>query len=196
MTWACAPPEVKAWAPLCHRPIGRSGSAERSAGRLTERSASRPTTLRRLLPRVGRDSNRRSIKMIGRLQDRLFAACGIASVVLELAGFGIATAGGRTHNLTISSSAAQIAHALAKPSGNLVWVGAFLELLSFGAFLAFAVWACAKLGGGLLGTLGCAAGTSYATLGVASRSSRSTRQSTSAPGFSPPSSYSPRVHWR
>jgi hypothetical protein len=106
--------------------------------------------------------------MIGRTQDRLFAACGIASVVLELAGFGIASAGGRTHNLTISSSAAQIAHALAKPSGNLVWVGAYLELLSFGAFLAFAVWACAKLGGGLLGAIGGAAGTSYATLSVAS----------------------------
>ena len=106
--------------------------------------------------------------MIGRTQDRLFAACGIASVVLELAGFGIASAGGRTHNLTISSSAAQIAHALAKPSGNLVWVGGYLELLSFGAFLAFAVWACAKLGGGLLGAIGSAAGTSYATLSVAS----------------------------
>jgi hypothetical protein len=106
--------------------------------------------------------------MIGRTQDRLFAACGIASVVLELAGFGIASAGGRTHNLTISSSAAQIAHALAKPSGNLVWVGAYLELLSFGAFLAFAIWACAKLGGGLLGAIGGAVGTSYATLSVAS----------------------------
>jgi hypothetical protein len=106
--------------------------------------------------------------MNGRTQDRLFAACGIASVVLELAGFGIATAGGRTHNLTISSSAAQVAHALAKPSGNLVWVGAYLELLSLGAFLAFAVWACAKLGGGLLGGLGRAAGTSYATLSIAS----------------------------
>ena len=33
-------------------------------------------------------------------QDRLFAACGIASVVLELAGAGIATAGGKTHRLS------------------------------------------------------------------------------------------------
>jgi hypothetical protein len=106
--------------------------------------------------------------MIGRTQDRLFAACGIASVVLQLAGAGIATAGGKTHNLTISSTTAEIAHALAKPSGNLVWVGAYLELLSFGAFLAFAVWACAKLGGGLLGQIGRAAGTSYATLSLAS----------------------------
>ncbi len=106
--------------------------------------------------------------MIGCTQDRLFAACGIASVVLELAGAGIAAAGGRTHNLTISSSAAQIAQALAKPSSTLVWVGAYMELLSFGAFLAFAVWACAKLGGGLLGAIGRATGTSYATLSVAS----------------------------
>jgi hypothetical protein len=106
--------------------------------------------------------------MIGRTQDRLFAACGIGSVVLELAGAGTAAAGGRTHNLTISSTATQIAQALAKPSGTLVWVGAYMELLSFGAFLAFAVWACAKLGGGLLGAIGRAAGTSYATLSVAS----------------------------
>jgi hypothetical protein len=106
--------------------------------------------------------------MKGRMQDRLFAACGIGSVVLELAGAGIATSGGRTHNLTASSTAAQIAHALAKPAGTAVWVGAYLELLSFGAFLAFAVWVCARLGGGLLGAIGRAAGTSYATLGVAS----------------------------
>jgi hypothetical protein len=106
--------------------------------------------------------------MNGRTQDRLFAACGIASVVLELAGAGIATAGGKTHNLTITSSTAQIAHALAKPAGTLVWVGAYMELLSVGAFLAFAVWACTKLGGGLLGAIGRATATSYATLTVAS----------------------------
>jgi hypothetical protein len=103
-----------------------------------------------------------------RMHDRLFAACGIASVVLQLAGSGLATVGGRTHNLTAASTAAQIAHALAKPAGTAVWVGAYVELLSFGAFLAFAVWACAKLGGGLLGAIARAAGTSYATLGVAS----------------------------
>jgi hypothetical protein len=103
-----------------------------------------------------------------RTQDRLFAACGIAFVVLELAGAGIATAGGKTHNLTITSSSAQIARALAKPSGAFVWVGSYLEVLSFGAFLAFAVWACAKLGSGLLAQVGRAAATSYATLSIAS----------------------------
>jgi hypothetical protein len=103
--------------------------------------------------------------MIGRTQDRLFAACGIAFVALELAGVAI---GGKTHHLTVSSSATQIAHALADPAGTLSWVGGYLELLSFGFFLAFAVWACTKLGGGLLGQIGRAAGTSYATLSVAS----------------------------
>jgi hypothetical protein len=110
-------------------------------------------------------SNRRSIKMIGRTQDRLFAVCGIAFVALELGGVAL---GGKTHHLTVSSSAAQIAHALAKPAGTLSWVGGYLELLSFGCFLAFAVWACTRLGGGLLGQIARAAGASYATLSVAS----------------------------
>jgi hypothetical protein len=106
--------------------------------------------------------------MNARTQDRLFAGCGIATVVLGLVGAGIATAGGRTHNLTISSTAAQIAHALAKPAGAGVWIGAYIEMLSIGAFLAFAVWACLKLGGGLLGQVARAAATSYATLTAAS----------------------------
>jgi hypothetical protein len=103
-----------------------------------------------------------------RVQDRFFAACGIASVLLALAGTGIATAAGKTHNLTVSSTTAQIAHALAKPAGTGAWVGAYLEMLGVGAFLAFVVWACAKLGGGLLGGIARAAGTSYASLTLAS----------------------------
>ena len=103
-----------------------------------------------------------------RAHDRLFAGCGIAFVVLTLVGAGIATVGGKTHNLTISSSPTQIAHAVAKPAGTAVWIGAYLELLSVGAFLAFAVWACAKLGGGLLGAIGRAAATGYATVTIAS----------------------------
>ena len=43
-----------------------------------------------------------------------------------------------------------------------------MELLSFGFFLAFAVWACSKLGGGLLGQIAHGAAVSYATLSVAS----------------------------
>ena len=106
--------------------------------------------------------------MNDRTQDRLFAGCGIAFVVLTLVGAGIATLGGKTHNLTISSTSAQIAHAIAKPAGTAVWIGAYLEFLSVGAFLAFAVWACMKLGGGLLGAIGRAAATGYATAIVAS----------------------------
>ena len=103
-----------------------------------------------------------------RANDRLFAGCGIAFVVLTLVGVVIATVGGKTHNLTISSTPTQIAHAVAKPAGTAVWIGAYLELLSVGAFLAFAVWACAKLGGGLLGAIGRAAATGYATVTIAS----------------------------
>ena len=102
-----------------------------------------------------------------RTQDRLFAAGGIASVVLMLAGVAIGAAGGRSF-ATISSSQAQIAKALARPAGAAVWAGAYIELLSFGCFLAFAVWACARLGGGLLGAVARTAATSYATLSIAS----------------------------
>jgi hypothetical protein len=100
-----------------------------------------------------------------RTQDRLFAASGIASVLVMLAGVAIGATGGREF-ATISSTPAQIAHAFVKPAGEAVWVGAYLELLSFGCFLAFAVWACAKLGGGLLGAIGRATATSYATVSV------------------------------
>src|SRR5207247_11322809 len=44
----------------------------------------------------------------------------------------------------------------------------YLELLSCGFFLAFALWACAKLGGGLLGRIAGSAATAYAAVGVAS----------------------------
>jgi hypothetical protein len=61
-----------------------------------------------------------------------------------------------------------VAHALAKPAGSAAWIGAYIELLSFGCFLAFAIWACAKLGGGLLGQIAAAAATSYTTVSIAS----------------------------
>jgi hypothetical protein len=103
--------------------------------------------------------------MNDRIQDRLFAAFGIGSVVLVLAGVAIGATGGRTF-VTVSSTQAEIADALAKPVGNAAWAGAYLELLSFGCFLAFAVWASAKLGGGLLGRVAAAAAVSYATVSV------------------------------
>jgi hypothetical protein len=101
------------------------------------------------------------------LQDRIFAGFGIASVVLMLAGLII---GSTDHDrtITITSSSAEVARAIASPAGSGTWVGAYVELLSFGFFLAFAVWACAKLGGGLLGQIARACATSYATLSIAS----------------------------
>jgi len=48
-----------------------------------------------------------------------------------------------------------------------VWVGAYLGLLGFGAFLAFAVWATAKLGGGLLGATARTAASAYASVSIA-----------------------------
>ncbi len=102
-----------------------------------------------------------------RLSDRLFAASGIGSVALMLAGVGIGASGGRQF-ATISSTPADIADAVAHPAGVAFWAGAYLELISFGLFLAFAAWACARLGGGVLGQLARAAATSYATISVAS----------------------------
>jgi hypothetical protein len=112
-------------------------------------------------------SYRRSDHMNERIQDRVFATCGIGSVVLMLAGVGIGATGDRQF-ATVTSTPAEIADALATPAGTAAWIGAYIELLSFGCFLAFAVWACAKLGGGLLGQIGRAAATSYATVSVAS----------------------------
>jgi hypothetical protein len=99
--------------------------------------------------------------MPARLQDRIFAVCGIASVIVELVGTFIAMGSGKTHTLTWSSSTASIAHAFEKPAATAVWVGAYLELLSVGLFLAFAVWACARLGGGILGAIGQGAAVAY-----------------------------------
>lgn len=98
--------------------------------------------------------------------DRLFGGLGIASVVLMLGGVAIGATGGREF-ATISSTPAQIASALEKPAGAAVWTGAYLELLSFGCFLAFAVWVCARLGGGLLGSIARSAATAYVAVSVA-----------------------------
>jgi hypothetical protein len=118
-------------------------------------------------PTFDRVTDRREQAMNGRTQDRLFAGAGIGSVAVMLAGFGIAAAGGREF-ATISSTPGQITKALASPAGGAVWAGSYVELLSFGLFLAFAAWATAKLGGGLLGSIGRATATAYATLSIAS----------------------------
>ena len=104
--------------------------------------------------------------MSGHAQDRLFAACGIASAVLVHVGLFIGVASGQAF-VNLGSSPEKVTHALANPAGAGVWVGAYLDLLGFGAFLAFAPWATAKLGGGVLAAVARAAGASYAALGIA-----------------------------
>ena len=78
----------------------------------------------------------------------------------------IGALGGRQF-ATISSSPAQMQAAVAKHVTTLDWIGAYLEVLSFGMFLAFAIWACMRLGGGLLGAIAAAAATGYTTLSIA-----------------------------
>ena len=56
-------------------------------------------------------------------QDRLLAACGIASVVLVLVGSAVGSAGGQP-SYRLDGTATQIAHALAKPVDPLGWAGA------------------------------------------------------------------------
>jgi hypothetical protein len=91
--------------------------------------------------------------MSERLHDRWFALCGIVFVILELGGTFLSMAAGKTHGLTVGSSTAAIARAIATPVGAGVWAGAYMELLSVGFFLAFAVWIAARLGGGMLGSI-------------------------------------------
>ena len=96
---------------------------------------------------------------------RLFAAFGVGSVVAELAGIAIGAAGGRPF-VTITSSPADVRSAYATSVGTAAWTGAYLELISFGMFLAFAIWACLRVGGGLLGAIAAAAATGYTTLSI------------------------------
>jgi hypothetical protein len=96
---------------------------------------------------------------------RLFAAFGVGSVAAELAGIAIGAAGGRPF-VTITSSPADVRSAYATSVGTAAWIGAYLELISFGMFLAFAIWACFRLGGGLLGAIAAAAATGYTTLSI------------------------------
>jgi hypothetical protein len=100
-----------------------------------------------------------------RTQNRLFAACGIASAVLVHVGLLVGVASGQAF-VSLSSSPAKVADALANPAGTGVWVGAYLGLLGFGAFLPFAVWASAKLGGGLLGAIARTAASAYASVSI------------------------------
>jgi hypothetical protein len=87
------------------------------------------------------------------MKDRWFALCGLASVAVELIGTFIQMGSKDTHSLTWSSSDASIVKAFSHHATTVVWVGAYLEIVSMGLFLAFAIWLCARLGGGLYGSI-------------------------------------------
>jgi hypothetical protein len=88
------------------------------------------------------------------MKDRWFALCGLASVAVELIGTFIQMGSKDTHSLTWSSSDASIVKAFSHHATTVVWVGAYLEIISMGLFLAFAIWLCVRLGGGLFGSIG------------------------------------------
>lgn len=102
------------------------------------------------------------------MNDRLFAGSGITSMVMTMAGAITAMVGGKTHELDVGTSTAKLAHDLAQPATTASWIGAYVELIGCVLFLVFAVWACAKLGGGIWGTIGVAAATAYTAVTVAS----------------------------
>jgi hypothetical protein len=87
------------------------------------------------------------------IRDRWFALCGVASVVVELVGTFVQMGSKDTHSLSWTSSTAAIAKAFSHHSTTVVWIGAYLEIVSMGLFLAFALWAARKLGGGVLGSI-------------------------------------------
>jgi hypothetical protein len=100
--------------------------------------------------------------------DRFFAGAGIVSVVLTLVGALVAMIGGKTHELTVGTSATKLAHDLAKPATTATWVGAYVELVGTIVFLCFAVWACLRLGRNVWSVVGIAAATAYTAVTVAS----------------------------
>ena len=98
------------------------------------------------------------------IRDRWFALCGIASVVIELGGALVQMGSKDTHSLTWTSSTQSIASVFSHHATTTVWVGAYLEVISMGLFLVFALWAARKLGGGLIGSI--ASGFAVATVAV------------------------------
>jgi hypothetical protein len=100
-------------------------------------------------------------------QELLFAASGIGAVVLFHLGFIVTVVGGAA-TLTPSSTPAQVADALAAPASTTFWMGAYLEMLAVGLFVVFAVWAAARLGGGLIGSAVAGFGVAYAVVTMTS----------------------------
>ena len=98
------------------------------------------------------------------IRDRWFALCGVASVVVELVGTFVQMGKNDTHSLTWTSSGAAISRAFSHHATTVVWIGAYLEIVSMGLFLVFALWVARKLGGGLLGSI--ASGLAIANVAV------------------------------
>jgi hypothetical protein len=101
--------------------------------------------------------------MTPRRSDRIFAALGVGFVATSLAGTVL---GADVHGSF--DNAAKAAAKIATPLSPHVWVGGYLEMLSVGCFLAFAAWATARLGGGVLAQLARTAAAAYAADIVAS----------------------------
>ena len=97
--------------------------------------------------------------------DRIFAGLGIAYVVVTLVGVAFSS---DLHGGGISDSAARAAAQVVHPVAAHNWIGAYLELLAVGAFLAFANWVTSKLGEGLLPQLARTIAGAYAAVTVAS----------------------------
>ena len=104
--------------------------------------------------------------MTTRTSDRVYAGLGITFVVTLMAGVLLSPDlhGGPDLNASDAQYAASIAH----PIATINWVGAYLEMISVGCFLAFAVWAISRLGHGPLAQLSRIAAGAYAAVTVAS----------------------------
>ena len=105
--------------------------------------------------------------MTSQTHTRLFAALGVGSVAVELAGVALGALGNRAF-VTITSTPGEVRAAFARPVTTTAWVGAYMEMLSIGMFLAFAIWACARLGGGVMGSIAAGAAVAYTAVSAAS----------------------------
>lgn len=79
----------------------------------------------------------KQVIMFDRSWLRLGAACGVLSVILALVGVGLTAASGG-FIAPIGGSTGEIARAFENPAPTGVWVGAYLSLLAFLLFIAFA----------------------------------------------------------
>ena len=109
-----------------------------------------------------------------RAVNRIGVGSGIASVALELAGLLVGVAGGRS-TVVPGSSVEAYARAFADPVGPAFWIGAYLELVSFGLFLVFAGWLASVLRRGgeqhaPAAAVALAAGVAYASISLVSLS--------------------------